>query len=51
MSSIALFILGIVLALGGIAVRDRIGGGDGLEWIFYIATVYCWYKALTINKK
>jgi len=49
MSSITLFILGIILALGGIAVRDRIVGGDGIEWIFYIAFLYCWYKAITNN--
>ncbi|MFZ2522511.1 MAG: hypothetical protein WAX44_03320 [Minisyncoccia bacterium] len=49
MSSTVLFILGIILVLGGIAVRDRVGGGDGIEWIFYIAFLYCWYKALTIN--
>jgi dolichyl-phosphate-mannose--protein O-mannosyl transferase len=47
MSRTALFILGIILALGGIAVRDRVGGGDGIEWIFYIASLFCWYKALT----
>lgn len=45
MSSIALFILGILIALGGMAVRDS--GGGGIEWIFYIAFIYCWYKALT----
>lgn len=49
MSRIALFILGIILALGGIAVRDRVGSGDGIEWIFYIAFIFCWYKALTMK--
>ncbi len=49
MSRTALFILGIILALGGIAVRDRVGGGDGIEWIFYVASLFCWYKALTMK--
>ncbi|MBU1557813.1 hypothetical protein KKC45_02530 [Patescibacteria group bacterium] len=48
-SPIILFILGIILCLGGIAVKNRVGGGDGIEWIFYIAFIYCWYKALKIS--
>lgn len=49
MSSLALFILGIVVALGGIAVRDMPGGSNGLEWIFYVAFLYCWYKAVMVS--
>ncbi len=51
MSSVALFILGIILGLGGIAVRDRVGGGDGIEYIFYAAFIFCWYKALVGHKE
>jgi hypothetical protein len=42
-SPIALFIIGLLLILGGIAAKESI---SGIEWVYGIAGLYCWYKAI-----
>jgi len=44
MSSTMFFVIGMLLILGGIAAKSHLAG---IEWVFGLAGLYCWYKALT----